>query len=346
MQLKGLAVGSCLVALAATVVYAAPAKVDSRKSGPSAAAVSAPDYWYVIPGDAPSASFTDLVTGIVIPSSVEPSVQTTPAGSVVTWQRPDGTRQSFVVQGVASLTFRPGPLKGTTYVPFVDARRLRYDPDFDPKSCCTCASWQDSEESVEQLSCVIGCVGCGCEGCICSPTYPCPMGPANTMTLKPNKGASPNLRFDTATAAAEVTVSGSQGVLRFRGKSLSAKAAIDGGAEITNPESITIPGRVVASSTVRGDKALFAWTSPETTVILEQPKGLPAPSIDRESSTINPGSRGATESTALRFQPLMDRCLVCGTHPNSDGDSERCECVPGTQTCTRCINFACDSPEM
>ena len=164
-----LSISSALL-IAATALSAAP---------PKRVAAPAPDFWYVAPGETEASGASAMVQGIVVPTSVRPTVQTTPAGSVISWRRPDGTRQSFVVEGVSSFTFEPGPLTGTTYVPFGKRKHLQYAPD----SCCTCASWQNMVESVEQLGCVPGCTGCGCEACICSPTSPCPGVAAGGMTL-------------------------------------------------------------------------------------------------------------------------------------------------------------------
>ena len=127
---------------------------------------------------------------------------------------------------------------------------------------------------------------------------------------------------------------------------MSARIASDGSTEIVNPESIALSGDIVTNSIVRGDTALFAWSSPETTVIVEQPKAMPAPELEDGTIELSPRRSDAPATNALRLEPMGDRCIVCGTHPNSDGDSEKCECVAGTQTCTRCINFACDSPEL
>jgi len=346
MKFKGLVLFSVLAVLVATGLQAAtkPHTAAVRPAGPT---TSAPDFWYVGPGGAPRTAARSLVRGIVIPTSVEPTVQTTPAGSVLSWERADGTRQSFAVQGLSSFSFKPGPLKGTLLVPFVDAKRLQYFPDYDPKGCCACASWQDSEESVESLSCVPGCYGCGCEGCICSPTYPCPTSPFAAMTLTAHNGATPPISFGRRGMSDEISVGApGRNPVRFRGDRLSVRVASDGGTEIVNPDSIVIPGEVARNSIVRGETALFAWSSSETTVIVEQPKSMPAPALESGTIDLRPLQSDVPAPNALIFEPVQQRCIVCGTHPNSIGDSEKCECVPGTQTCTRCINFACDSPEL
>jgi len=346
MKCKGLVLFAIFTVLACTTLYAAASKPNAaaRLATPEH---SAADFWYIVSGDSPETATRELTRGIVIPTSVEPTVRTTPEGSLLSWERADGTRQSFAVRGLSSLSFKPGPLKGTILVPFVEARRLQYLADYDPRSCCACASWQDSEESVEQLSCVPGCYGCGCEGCICSPTYPCPTTPFAAMTLKAHNGATPSMSFSGRDAFGEITV-GIRGrdAVRFRGARLSAEVASDGGTEIVNPDSIAMPGDVATTSMVRGDTAVFAWSSAETTVIVEQPISIPAPVFTGGNIELKPGEGTLSRTNASRLEPTMDRCIVCGTHPNSIGDSEKCECVAGTQTCTRCINFACDSPEL
>jgi len=347
MKCRGLVLFAVLAVLGATSLHASASKPSRSLVRPAGRTHVVPDFWYVVSADAPVAAERSLVRGIVIPTSVEPTVQTTPAGSVLSWERADGTRQSFAVQGLSSFSFKPGPIKGTMLVPFVDARRLQYFPDYDPKGCCSCASWQDSEESVEWLRCVPGCVGCGCEGCICSPTYPCPTNPFAPVTLRAHNGATPTISFAQRGASDEIAVETRGGnALRFRGERLSVSVAPDGSTEITNPSSIAISGDISTNAIVRGDTALFAWSSQETTVIVEQPKTIAPPAFDHGIIELVPRPGVAPATNALRLEPLSDRCIVCGTHPNSTGDSEKCECVAGSGTCTRCINFACDSPEL
>ena len=302
-----------------------------------------PDFWYVVPDEAASAATNRLVRGIVVPSSVNPRVETTPAGSVISWRRPDGTRRSFVVQGISSFTFEPGPLAGTTYVPFMQAKRIEYDP----AGCCSCASWQNSVESVEALSCVVGCVGCGCEGCICSPTYPCPNGPEGLMTLAAENDPSAKMTFGKSGAQNDIAVvSNGRAAARFHGKNLVAKVSSAGETILSNPDSITLSGRVTSRTTVRGDKALFAWISPDASVILEQPRSMPVPPFrDGVIDLDSPSDDVPTTTTVkhIAVGPVMDRCSACGHHPNSQPDLEVMDCVPGEGACLRCVSWECSA---
>ena len=319
--------------LVATAVQAAPPMRDAAP----------PDFWYVVPDETSASGASGLVRGIVVPSSATPTVQTTPAGSVISWRRPDGTQQSFVVQGISSFTFEPGPLAGTTYVPFGRRKHLQYAPD----SCCTCASWQNSVESVEALSCVPGCIGCGCEGCICSPTYPCPEAAIAGMTLVAHNGPGPTMTFGRSGANDGITiVRKGRAAVRFHGKHLAANVTSQGETEINNPDSITLPGRVATRASIRGDKALFAWSSSDASVILEQPQSMPAPSF--QGGTIDfdaqPADAPTTTAKRLEVEPVMDRCRVCGTHPNSTADLDIYDCVSGDSVCYRCVSWECFAP--
>jgi len=308
--------------------------------GTAAQATAVPDFWYVVPDEASVATPNRLVRGIVIPSAVSPSVETSAAGSAVSWSRPDGTQQSFVVQGASSLTFEPGPLAGTAYVPFHASKRLVYDP----RGCCSCASWENSRESVEALSCVVGCNGCGCEGCICSPTFPCPSGPDGSMTLVAHDGVTPTMTFDSSGAKHDVTiVRHGRPAARFSGKNLIAKVTLQGETVISNPDSIALSGRVDSRSTVRGDKALFAWQSQEVAVVLEQRRSMPVPAFHGGAIHFESPSDDApsTQSKRMQIGPLMDRCSACGTHPNSDSDLDIYDCVPGSGVCYRCVSWEC-----
>jgi hypothetical protein len=325
--MKRLSLFACVVALFATEVLASPV----------------PDFWYVVPGTAPATTDSKLVRGIVVPSSAKPAVETTPAGSILSWRHPDGTRRSFVVKGVSSITFEPGPLAGTTYVPFRTSKRVQYDPD----GCCHCASWQNSEESIESLSCVVGCQGCGCEACICSPTYPCPAGPDGGMTLAADNDPSVTMTFDKSGVQQEVVVVGRlPAAARVRGKNLVAKLSSTGETIFSNPDSIALAGRVTSRKTVRGDKAFFVWTSPEVAVILEQQQSMRAPSF--RDGVIGFDSRStdapAMEVRHLQVEPVMDRCSACGHHPNSQPDLEVMDCVPGEGACLRCVSWECFAP--
>lgn len=322
--MKGLSLFACSMVLVATVLQAAPV----------------PDFWYVVPDETPATGASALVRGLVVPSSLNPTVQTTPAGSVISWSRPDGTHQSLVVQGVSSLTFEPGPLAGTTYLPFGKRKHLQYAPD----SCCTCASWQNMVESVEQLGCVPGCTGCGCEACICSPTSPCPGLAAGGMTLVAHKGLGPTMTFGNAGATDGITiVNHGRTAARFDGRHLAANVTSNGETVINNPDSITLPGRVATRASIRGDKAFFAWSSPDASVILEQPQSMPPPSFQGGTIDFNSRPVDAPTTTArhLEVDPVMDRCRACGTHPNSSADLDIYDCVSGDSVCYRCVSWEC-----
>jgi hypothetical protein len=316
--------------LAATFLQAAPVP-------------PAPDFWYVVSGESDPTVSHEAVRGLVLPTSVGPTVQTGPEGSVVSWLRPDGTTHSVVVKGLSSLALEPGPLKGTTYVPFRLARTLQYNPD----ACCTCASWRNSVESFERLSCVPGCDGCGCEACICSPSSPCPQGLAQATTLVANNDPTARLTFDTGRAARGLTMSHGRASTEFRGRGLDVELNTAGQIDIVKPESIALPGAVVRRNSVEGDMSFYAWSSPDTTVLLEQPRSFGAPSFRDGMLDFAPpqsiAPRAATSS--IRMDHVADRCRVCGTHPNSDGDVDRMECIPGSGTCYRCISWECFAAE-
>lgn len=317
--------------IVATVVHAAPPK---RVAAPN------PDFWYVVPGEAPPVGASSMVRGIVVPTSVRPTVQTTPAGSVISWTRPDGTRQSFVVEGVSSFTFEAGPLTGTTYVPFQRSRRLTNDPN----SCCSCASWQNSVESLERLTCVAGCQGCGCEGCICSPGLPCPISPEGSLTLVAHNDSANTLTFAKSNGTDAITMGGrgDEGV-QFKGRHVTATMIPTGETVIRGPESITLPGGVAERGRITNDKAFFAWSSPYASVILEQPRSMPAPSFEDETIDLNVPAAVGPASSIRRpgVVPMLDDCRICGTHPNSVGDLDIYDCVPGDSVCYRCITWRC-----
>jgi hypothetical protein len=329
--MKGLPQLACVAAFVATSLHAAPPK---RQPAP------VPDFWYVVPDASKAAAESGLVRGLVIPSSVSPTVRTTSTGSVLSWRRADGTRQSFAVQGVSSFTFEPGPLVGTTYVPFGVSKRLQNDPD----SCCTCASWVNMVESIERLGCVPGCSGCGCEACICSPTYPCSGSSSGAITLAAHNDPSATMTFRKTgvTERIEIAPRGREAV-SFHGKHVAATLNAQGETVIINPESVTLPGRVAISESIRGDQTLFAWSSPEASVILEQPRSMAAPSF--QGGTIDftnpPDQSPAAIAKRLEAEPVMDRCRVCGTHPNSMSDLTIYDCVPGDSVCYRCVSWEC-----
>jgi len=311
-------------------------------ASPKRAAAPVPDFWYVVPGETPVAGdkISRLVQGIVVPASVRPTVQTTPAGSIIAWQRPDGTRQSFVIQGLSSFSFESGPIAQTTYVRFFPELIYRQPP----RSCCSCASWLNSEESVERLACVGGCSGCGCEGCICSPRTPCPIAPEMQLTLVAHNDAANTMTFSKLDGMGAITL-GSRGdsAVQFHGRNVAAAMSPTGATVISDPESITLPGGVADRSLLRDDKAFFAWSSPDASVILEQPRSMPPPSF--HDGTIDLGVQpvlGRSRSAMPRVRaPMMDECSVCGTHPNSVADLDIFECVPGDSVCYRCITWTC-----
>lgn len=309
---------------------------------PKSAVTPVPDFWYVVAGEAPptSADASLVVQGIVIPSSVRPTVQTTPKGSIIAWDRPDGTRQSFVIQGMSKFTFEPGPLANTTYARFPE---LIVDPPRE-SSCCTCATWFNAEESLEALSCVTGCNGCFCEGCICSPRWPCPIAPRDVMTLVANNDRANTMTFAKVDGAWNLAM-GSRGTppVHFRGRSLEATMGEEGETEIRGVQSISLPGAILQRSHVTADKAFFAWSSPSGSIIFEQPKSMAAPVYRDGTIEFGPhsGSAQASLRPYLEVAPLMDSCQVCGTHPNSVADVERLKCVPGDSTCYRCISWTC-----
>lgn len=302
-----------------------------------------PDFWYVLPATDGPAAQRDLVRGIVVPSTATPTVQTSPAGSVISWPRLDGSTQSFVVRGVSSFAFERGPLAGTTYIPFRRAKRLELAPD----DCCACASWPHMEESIEHLTCVEGCAECGCEACICSPTYPCPFGVAGDMKLKANNGASPVITIGKAGTNSDVAFESGGGIVaRFSGRRLDARIDARGVTTIDNPDSITLAGPVFGRAAILQDKAYFAWVSPEASVILEQPVTMQAPTIQGQTINFSRPPVDAVASGKHRvLQTNMDRCRVCGTHPDSVADLDLYDCVPGNSVCYRCVSWECSVPQ-
>jgi hypothetical protein len=328
--MKGLLQFACVAALVATASQAAPSKRQ----------VPVPDFWYVVADESGAAAESGLVRGLVIPSSVSPTVRTTPTGSVLSWRRPDGTRQSFAVRGISSFTFEPGPLVGTTYVPFSLRKQLQYEPE----GCCACASWNNMVESLERLGCVPGCSGCGCEACICSPTYPCPASQVGAMTLSAHNDPAATMTFRKADATERIDIARrGRAAVSFHGRNVSAEVNAQGETVIINPESVTLPGQVAISESIRGDQALFAWSSAEASVILEQPRSMAAPTF--QGGTIDfKNQRSEPMAAAARWlevEPSMDRCRVCGTHPNSMSDLTIYDCVAGDSVCYRCVSWEC-----
>jgi hypothetical protein len=305
-------------------------------------AAPAPDFWYVVPGgeSVTEADASRLVQGIVIPTKVRPTIQTTPAGSAITWRRPDGGRQSFVIQGMSSFTFEPGPIADTTHVNF--KAKIIYERP--PHSCCSCASWLNSVESLEMLACVPGCNGCGCEGCVCSPGLPCPIEPYGRTTLVAHGGSGERLTFAKSFDTDTITLdSHESGPARFSGCHLTATMSESGVTEIHGAESITLPGAIENRGRVTGDKAFYAWSTPSAALILEQPRSKPAPSFHDGTIEFNvPTATGLTiPGKRPTLEPRTSECSVCGTHPNSQADLEIYDCVPGTYVCYRCITWTC-----
>lgn len=325
---------------ASVAVHSAPTR--SQPTEAATAHSGTTDFWYIVSGSAADNAGHSVVEGLVVPSSVAPTVQASAVGSVIAWRRADGTRQSFVVRGPTAIAPERGPIDGTIFVPFRGARIFEYDP----RSCCTCASWQNSEESIDALSCVSGCTGCGCEGCICSPTFPCPENPEGTTTLRAHDDANFSLIIDKAPAMGGITlVRRGGGAVRFEGPRVHARAA-DRDLVIEDPSAILIPGAVSAGSKTRHDSALFAWSSPSASVILEQPRSMPPPTFDHGTIRLDSVSEqgGSISAGYPAIAPVSDRCVACGTHPNSTADLDIYECVPGFSTCYRCVSWECLTP--
>jgi hypothetical protein len=340
MNLKAaLAVSAAI--LASAVLQASPSMGEQRAKHVEGSRVSRSDFWYVV-SDAGMQDFSPTrIEGIVIPSGVEQAVQMTAAGAVLAWTRADGTRQSFVVQGVSALDLKPGPLQGTTYIPFT--RWLSRDD-----SCCACASWNNMVESVEEFSCVPGCTGCGCEACICD-RLPCPGSPGGRLRLVPHADVASSVAFDRSGPAAEIEFrSDNEGLTSFRGNRLIAKVSTSGELILENPDSITIPSGATSRGVVTGESAIYGWSAPGVSVIVEQASRAPAPRfqdgvIDFEHS-VEPESQSMGK--VLAFDPDSYRCRICGVHPNSDGDLDRMVCIPGGATCYRCVEFNCVASEL
>ena len=96
---------------------------------------------------------------------------------------------------------RPWSDQGHGDDPVRRGEALSSDPGNDPKSCCSCASWQDSQESVEALSVRGGLRGLWLRRLHLQPHVSMPAGPENVLTLKPDDGSEPTLILDEARAA-------------------------------------------------------------------------------------------------------------------------------------------------
>jgi hypothetical protein len=135
------------------------------------------------------------------------------------------------------------------------------------------------------------------------------------MRLKGNDGSSPDLRFRTSGESDTISVgTRDESPVLFRGKRLSAQLQPDGVTEIVNPSSISISGQASNRMIVRGDSALYSWSSPDATLIIEQPKSAVAPSIEHEPN-LRPVSSGEPSLTSVKLQLPMNVCVICGSTP-------------------------------
>jgi hypothetical protein len=132
---------------------------------------------------------------------------------------------------------------------------------------------------------------------------------------------------------------------RFRGDRLTAKVTPKGELLLENPDSITISGAATSRRLMRSNDALYGWSAPGVSVIVEQASSLPAPSFRNGTINFADGLSPDMESRILAFDPDSYRCRICGVHPNSDGDLDRMVCIPGASTCYRCVEFNCAAPE-
>jgi hypothetical protein len=160
-------------------------------------------------------------------------------------------------------------------------------------------------------------------------------------------GSEPSITIGKSGARDEVTfVDRGRIAARFNGQRLLARFDSHGRAVIDDPDSITLFGPVTSRIATRGDDALFAWSSPGASVILEQPRSMPTPSL--RARTIQLAPEPAEEdsfSKRVSIEPAMDRCRVCGTHPDSVADTEIYDCVPGDSVCYRCVSWECIATE-
>ena len=133
----------------------------------------------------------------------------------------------------------------------------------------------------------------------------------------------------------------------FHGRNLMAKVTSKGETVINDPDSITLSGKVATRASVRGSRALFAWSSPVASVILEQPRSMPAPAFHDGAIDFYTQADDAPTTMAkhLEVEPVMDRCKACGTHPNSIADLDIYDCVPGDGVCYRCVSWECVAQE-
>jgi hypothetical protein len=69
---------------------------------------------------------------------------------------------------------------------------------------------------------------------------------------------------------------------------------------------------------------------------------MAAPSVHAGTIEFAPPSFGAVASSRhVAVEPVMDRCKVCGTHPDSVADTDIYDCVPGDSVCYRCVSWEC-----
>lgn len=363
--MKRLVMFAGLLFAAITMAVAAPiAKIEAKQTEPAITQEPQPIYWYVVSDDQQSPTALRAVRGIVIPTTVEPTFITSETASIIRWTQDDGTTQSFVVDGISSLTFKQGPMEGTLYIPFTSSPNVGASSsdviELGPDSCCSCASWVNSSDSIEFKQCVSGCEGCGCEGCICNPTYPCPSN-GNGMVLQPRYHSQVDFQVSSMPVASKqsitlapntVSVSNDRDSTVFSGTRIRSRIETDGRITVSNPESIKLGGRIISQrSTIAHGKALFAWATADTAVIIEQPMSWSPPTRTNDSIdfTFDPSSptselpaSSSTPSKYLDFAPLMDRCRACGTYPNHWGNLESYSCDPGgTSTCYRCVSWEC-----
>ena len=129
----------------------------------------------------------------------------------------------------------------------------------------------------------------------------------------------------------------------FQGRHVSATLNAQGETVIISPDSVTLPGRVAQSESIRGERALFAWSSAEASVILEQPRSMAAPFFEGGTIDFRTQRDPAPTATAkrLELEPTGETCRVCGTHPNSMSDLTIYDCVSGDSVCYRCVSWGC-----
>ena len=319
-----------LAVIVSAVLSAMTASYGARTSP------TVPEFWYVVPATDSPNEVDDVVRGIVVPASVAPSIKNSPQGSIISWRRLDGTTHSFVVQGVSSLAFERGPLAGTIYIPFRAKRLMEAD-----SGCCDCITFEDMSDSVEFLACEPGCPGCTCGACICP--EPCPSSPAQGLRLKANNGVGPSVMIGRRGTAQEIGFENHGAIAaRFSGSRVLAGIDSRGVTTIENPDSITLSDGFSSRTSIVGDKAHFAWSSPDASIILEQPVTMAAPVVGARTIELHPGSVDRTVLGRYREVQPRVRCSVCGTYPNHYGDNERMVCLPGTTgTCYRCVSWDC-----